>query len=114
MLSSRYEGFGRVIIEAMSKALPVVSFDCPRGPADIITHGHDGLLVPPQDVAALSQAMLRLIEDEQLRRRLGEAGPATAAAYDISAIGASWLQELETLVASRAQVTPASDPVGSD
>lgn len=100
-LSSRYEGFGRVLIEALSKGLPVVSFDCPRGPADILTHGQDGLLVPAEDVAALSQAMLRLIEDPRLRERLGAAGPATAAAYDIRTIGARWQQELELLVAAR-------------
>lgn len=101
VLSSRYEGFGRVIVEALSKGLPVVSFDCPRGPADILTHGQDGLLVPPEDVPALSRAMLDLVEDAQLRDRLGAAGPATAARYDIRAIGARWQQELDGLAAGR-------------
>ena len=102
VLSSRFEGFGRVVIEAMSKALPVVSFDCPRGPGEIITHGHDGLLVPPEDVAALSGALRAVIEDEALRRRLSEAGPATAARYDLGPITSRWEAELETLAAARA------------
>jgi glycosyltransferase involved in cell wall biosynthesis len=101
VLSSRYEGFGRVLLEALSKALPVVSFDCPRGPAEILTHGQDGLLVPAEDVAGLSQAILRLIEDPQLRSRLGGAGPARAAAYDIRTVGARWQQELGHLTGAR-------------
>lgn len=102
VLSSRFEGFGRVVIEAMSKALPVVSFDCPRGPGEIITDGHDGLLVAPEDVAALSSALRSVVEDEALRRRLGEAGPATAQRYDLGPITARWEAELETLAAARA------------
>jgi glycosyltransferase involved in cell wall biosynthesis len=99
VLSSRYEGFGRVLIEALSKALPVVSFDCPRGPSDIITPGSDGLLVPPEDVEGLTAALLRLVEDEPLRARMAAQGPRTAAAYDIAPIGARWERELAALVA---------------
>jgi glycosyltransferase involved in cell wall biosynthesis len=102
VLSSRFEGFPMVLLEAMGKRLAVVSFDCPNGPADAIEDDVNGVLVPPGDTRALSAAMTALIEDPERRRRLGGAAGQTARRYALAAIGARWdalLEELEARAA---------------
>ncbi|MFI0450383.1 glycosyltransferase family 4 protein [Actinomadura sp. 6N118] len=97
VLSSRFEGMPMVIIEAMSLGLPVVAFDCPTGPAEMITTGHDGLLVPPGDLPGLAAALRKLIEDATLRDRLGEEAIRSVRAYDLTRIGAQWQRLLAEL-----------------
>jgi glycosyltransferase involved in cell wall biosynthesis len=98
VLSSRFEGFGMVLVEAMSKGLPAVSFDCPRGPSDIIGHGDDGLLVPNGDVDGLAAALGELMGDEERRRRMSDAAVRKAARYDAGAIAARWRELLAELM----------------
>ncbi|WP_424529581.1 glycosyltransferase family 4 protein [Sphaerisporangium viridialbum] len=108
-VSSRYEGFGMTILEAMSKGVPVVSFDCPHGPKEIITHEHDGLLVRSKKAAALGEGIRRLIEDEELRRTLGANAVGTAANYDPDVIGAQWTALLADLDESGAEPPRSPD-----
>ncbi|MFG2832711.1 glycosyltransferase family 4 protein [Streptomyces sp. NPDC048434] len=80
--ASDAESFGMTLVEAMRCGVPVVSTDCPLGPAEIIHHGTDGLLVPRGDGRALATALLRLIEDPQRRRKMAETALESSHRYD--------------------------------
>lgn len=90
VLSSLFEGFALVVVEAMACGLPVVSYTCPCGPKDIITDGKDGFLVPVNDEKALADNICKLIEDEALRKRMGEAAKAKSEKYNITEIMQMW------------------------
>ncbi|WP_340558150.1 glycosyltransferase family 4 protein [Streptomyces sp. GSL17-111] len=97
-VSSDAESFGMTIVEAMRCGVPVVSTDCPFGPREIITHGRDGLLVPPAGGEdAFAGALLRLIDDADERRALGAAARVTARAYDPDRIAERYVRLLTEL-----------------
>ena len=72
LLSSHYEGLPMVILEAMAAGLPTIAYTCQCGPKDIIVDGQTGILVEEGNISALSQSIIKLIEDEKLRRKLGD------------------------------------------
>lgn len=81
VMSSRYEGFGMVLIEAMACGVPCVSFNCNYGPSDIITDGIDGYVVEKQDCIALAAKIIALIKDENLRKEMGLKAKANVKRY---------------------------------
>lgn len=90
LMSSLYEPFGLVLVEAMSCGLPVVAFDCPYGPRDIITDGTDGFLVEDRNIYAFADRVCQLMEDEHLRQRMGQAAILFAQRYNSDAIMPQW------------------------
>ena len=89
-LSSRYEGFGLVLLEAMAFGLPVVASACEAGPRALLVDGVNAITVPPEDPAALARGLLRAIGDAALRARLAEGGRRTASAHTTERIVAQW------------------------
>ncbi|NDV65191.1 glycosyltransferase family 4 protein [Bacteroides sp. 224] len=101
VLSSRYEGFGMVIIEAMSCGVPPVSFTCPSGPRDIIKHGEDGLLVKNGDVELLANSIIYLIEHNDIRKNMGEKARMNVERYKIDQIAQEWNNLFLSLIAKK-------------
>ena len=97
VLSSRWEGFGNVLVEAMAMGTPVVSTDCPHGPAEIIEDKQTGLLVPTESPEALAAALQLLIDNPALRLQLGQAGQTRALDFSASQIGAFYAQHFRAI-----------------
>jgi glycosyltransferase involved in cell wall biosynthesis len=87
VLSSLWEGFGNVIVEAMAAGTAVVSTDCPHGPAEIIGHEETGFLVPVGDAQAMAAALGRMLQDDALRERVSRAGRERSRGFTARKIG---------------------------
>jgi glycosyltransferase involved in cell wall biosynthesis len=113
VLSSRYESFGNVITEAMASGLPVVAFDCPFGPGEIVRDGVDGVLVAPEDVTALAAALDALLADPERRARLGAAARDGVKRFDRARVMALWDQLIAEVTAAR-RPAPATASLAQD
>ena len=89
-MTSIFEGFGLVLVEAESMGLPLVSYACPCGPRDIITEGKDGFLVEPGDMETFAARLRQLIEDEELRRRMGQAAKVNSQRFSLDNVMKQW------------------------
>lgn len=110
VLSSRYEGWGIVVGEAMAAGIPTVAFDCPWGPAEMIDHGRTGLLAPDQDVEGLAEQLAVAMADPLLREQLGAAGKQAMERFMPERIITRW-DGLIKRIAQRAKAKSKADPV---
>lgn len=89
-LSSRYEGLPMVMLEAQAAGLPCVAFECKCGPKDVLTDGEDGFLVPEGDIDTFALRMKQLMENDDLRHRMGTSAFSNSDRFDEKAIMAKW------------------------
>jgi glycosyltransferase involved in cell wall biosynthesis len=87
---SRYEGLPMVLIEASQNGIPIVAFDCPTGPAEIVDNGVSGILVPDGDVPALATALITVMSDTQVRKDLSAGARAAATRFSRDQVLAKW------------------------
>lgn len=97
VMSSRFEGFGMVLIEAMACGLPCVSFDCNYGPSDIIVNREDGFVVPREDVNALAIKIIILIENKELRLQMGQQAKENVKRFLPESIISQWDELFKSL-----------------
>lgn len=100
VLSSHYEGLPMVLLEGMAYGLPVVAFACKCGPKDIITNGKEGFLIEEGNVSTLAEGIIKLICDEKLRKRMGEAAYLKSQSYSEEIIMKKWQELFNSLLSN--------------
>ncbi|MFA7044022.1 MAG: glycosyltransferase family 4 protein [Bacteroidales bacterium] len=97
VMSSRFEGFGMVLIEAMACGLPVISFDCPMGPSNIINNNEDGFLVKDGDIQQFAEKICYLIDHEGIRIQMGQKARENVKRYNQETIMQKWIELFQSL-----------------
>ena len=110
VMSSRFEGFPMVLLEAMGVGLPVVSFDCPTGPRDLIDDGANGYLVPDGDIPSLARRIGDLIESPDTRRSMGAAAKKTAEGFSPDSLAQRWEELFAELAADPTRAARRARP----
>lgn len=90
VLSSRFEGLGMVLLEALSHELPCISYNCPAGPKTIIKNNYNGLLISTGDIDELSQALSSLVSNESLRNKYSRNALPSIEQYSVSSVATKW------------------------
>ena len=95
--SSRFEGFGLAIVEAMACGLPVISFDCPWGPRSIIADGEDGILVENGNLEQFEAAMVKLMQEADVRTEMGKRAAVNVQRFSMEAVARQWKDLFDSL-----------------
>ena len=98
VMSSAYEGFPLALLEGAASGLPLVSYDCSRGPSEIVKDGINGFLVRRGDEKGLADGICRLIEDPELRHEMGKQALKTSEAFSVEAIMSEWTNLFDSLL----------------
>ena len=101
-LSSRYEGLPMVVLEALGRGLPVVAFDCPRGPRELVSDGVNGFVVADGELAPYAAALSKVMNDQALRARLQAGAFETAERYSVRVVAEQWRDLIKELTAGSA------------
>lgn len=97
VMTSRFEGFALVLLEAKAFGLPIVSFDIRNGPNEIVSNGVDGYIVPPFDISMFAEKLKVLIKDDKLRAHFTEDSQRNMYQFSKNKIVVNWVQLLEEL-----------------
>lgn len=106
VMSSRYEGFPMVLLEALTTGLPIVSYDCPKGPSEIVTIGANGYLAKVGDTGTLAQGICSVIANEDLRRRFGAESKRRSENFTLEKTMERWDRLFSSLTTSRTRTSP--------
>ena len=98
VVSSYFEGFSLILLEAMRHGVPCVAFDCPFGPKSIINDGYTGFLVENGEIKLFAERVCRLIEDEDLRKHFSKASIDRALLFDTDSIMLRWKKLFEQMI----------------
>ena len=101
VMSSVFEGFAMVLLEAMACGIPCVSFDCPYGPRNVIKNGEDGFLVEYLNSNALAEKICKLIEDKDLRKQMGQNGRRNVMRFSRETIMPQWISLFDSLTKNK-------------
>ena len=94
VLPSRFEGYPNALLEALACGLPVIATACPGGTAEILANGAHGMLVPPDDVAAMTTALDAMLSAPELREAYASKARDAVVKLDIAIVGSRWLDAM--------------------